>query len=261
MRSFLAALLLAAMLALSACGASSDNAQTEGGHAAHSASAAVQTQTAEASGSADDDAQAPASASATEQASAAESTPKSVPEQASSTPKPTATATPQAQHSGSDDDNGGHAGGTDDKGHHAAASHKPSPSAEPAKTASPRPTSGAKGTPSPSAAPSPSASAQDDKHGGKGGGDDEKPAAKTYVVEIADFSFTVEKLEIHPGDSVKFVNRDKVKHTATADDGSFDTGLLGQDESKTVLFEKAGEFGYYCTPHPGMRATIVVKAD
>ncbi|MDG0795301.1 plastocyanin/azurin family copper-binding protein [Cohnella ginsengisoli] len=258
MRSLLAALLVAVMLALSACGASSDNAAgTEGAHAAHSASAAAQTQTA--SASADDDAQPTASTQASAQAQTAESTPTASPEPANATPKPT--ATPQAQHSGEADDGGGHSGGTDDSGSHASASHKPSPSADAVKTASSRPSSGTKGTPSPSPKPSPSASAQDDKHGGKGGGDDEKPAAKTYVVEISDFSFTVEKLEIHPGDSVKFVNRDKVKHTATADDGSFDTGLLGQDESKTVVFENEGEFGYYCTPHPGMRATIVVKAD
>ncbi|MDG0808921.1 cupredoxin domain-containing protein [Cohnella rhizosphaerae] len=281
MRSFLATLLVAAMLALSACGASFDNAAgADSGHAEHSASAAAQTQTATASASADESeptASAQASATGQAQPQPDDNMPNATAESATVMPKSTATpkstakptATTQAQHEGDDDNDGhgsgddgnGHGGGMDDNGSHAAASHQPSPSTIPAKTASPRPTSGTKTTPSPTSKPSSSASAQDDKHGGKGGSEDDKQDAKTYVVEIADFSFTVDKLEIHPGDSVTFVNRDKIKHTATADDGSFDTGLLGQDESKTVVFKKAGEFGYYCTPHPGMRATIVVKAD
>ncbi|OBZ19627.1 hypothetical protein A8L34_07035 [Bacillus sp. FJAT-27264] len=76
---------------------------------------------------------------------------------------------------------------------------------------------------------------------------------------MSNFSFSTPKLEIHSGDTVTFINRDEIKHSATADDHSFDTGLLGKDESKSVTFAKAGEYGYHCIPHPGMQATIVVK--
>ncbi|WP_199624760.1 cupredoxin domain-containing protein [Paenibacillus alkalitolerans] len=86
---------------------------------------------------------------------------------------------------------------------------------------------------------------------------DEQPAA-AHVVEIVDFAFSPEKLEIKAGDTVTFVNRDKVGHTATADDKSFDTGQLGRDEEKQITFNEAGEFSYFCSPHPGMKATIVV---
>ncbi|MBP3964940.1 cupredoxin domain-containing protein [Paenibacillus lignilyticus] len=84
--------------------------------------------------------------------------------------------------------------------------------------------------------------------------------SKTYTVEIKEFAFTVSSLTIRPGDTVKFINRDKVKHTATADDGSFDTGLFGLDEEKSVTFDTEGEFSYYCAPHPAMQATIIVSA-
>ncbi|WP_219641594.1 cupredoxin family copper-binding protein [Cohnella sp. CFH 77786] len=83
--------------------------------------------------------------------------------------------------------------------------------------------------------------------------------SKTVTVEIKDFAFAPGDIEISPGDKVTFVNRDQVKHSAVADDGSFDTGLLGQDESKTVTFEKEGTFSYSCGPHPAMIGKIIVK--
>ncbi|WP_164472688.1 plastocyanin/azurin family copper-binding protein [Cohnella candidum] len=78
-------------------------------------------------------------------------------------------------------------------------------------------------------------------------------------MEIKSFAFHPSDIEIHVGDKIKFVNRDDVEHSAVADDGSFDTGMLGKDEEKTVTFDKAGTFTYYCNPHTGMTGKIVVK--
>jgi plastocyanin len=79
-------------------------------------------------------------------------------------------------------------------------------------------------------------------------------------IEIKDFAFSPSEVEVKPGTRVTFINRDKVKHTATADGGEFDTGLLEQDKSKTVTFDKEGTFTFYCSPHPNMTGKIVVKA-
>lgn len=87
----------------------------------------------------------------------------------------------------------------------------------------------------------------------------EEAQPAVHTVEITNFAFSPHKLEIAKGDTVVFINKDEVSHTATADDGSFDTDLLAQDDNKRVSFAEAGEFGYYCAPHPGMRGTIVVK--
>jgi plastocyanin len=81
---------------------------------------------------------------------------------------------------------------------------------------------------------------------------------QTVVVEIKDFAFSPSEITVHKGTTVQFINRDKVKHTATADGGEFDTGLLGKDVSAEVKFDDAGTFTYYCTPHPGMTAKIIV---
>ncbi|WP_338553730.1 cupredoxin family copper-binding protein [Paenibacillus sp. KS-LC4] len=87
-----------------------------------------------------------------------------------------------------------------------------------------------------------------------------KRASVTHVVEIVDFAFSIAELDIRVGDKVAFINRDKMKHTATADDKSFDTGLLGEGEKKVITFDKEGDFSYFCTPHPGMTGLIRVTA-
>lgn len=73
----------------------------------------------------------------------------------------------------------------------------------------------------------------------------------------ADYSANV--LRVKVGDVVRFTNNDTgIIHTATAVDGSFDTGFLRSGESASITFTKAGEFEYFCLPHPWMRAKIIV---
>lgn len=86
----------------------------------------------------------------------------------------------------------------------------------------------------------------------------EEVLVKKHVVEIVEFAFSPSELEVKAGDTVVFVNKDSVRHTATADDDSFNTELLDQDEKKEIIFQETGEFSYYCLPHPAMKGTIVV---
>jgi plastocyanin len=84
--------------------------------------------------------------------------------------------------------------------------------------------------------------------------------AASKSVAIQDFAFGPRTVTINAGDRVTWTNRDSVEHTATARNGSFDTGLLGQGESRSVRFTVAGTYRYVCTPHPTMTGTIVVRA-
>ena len=84
--------------------------------------------------------------------------------------------------------------------------------------------------------------------------------AATRGVEIRDFAFSPRTAEIRVGDTVSWTNRDSVAHTATARNGSFDTGLLGEGESGSIRFTTAGTYRYVCTPHPDMTGTVVVRA-
>lgn len=85
------------------------------------------------------------------------------------------------------------------------------------------------------------------------------PTVATTAVAIENFAFNPKTLNIKAGSAVTFTNNDDVAHTATADDGSFDTGLLSKGQSKTITFDKKGTYPYFCTPHPKMRATITVE--
>lgn len=78
-------------------------------------------------------------------------------------------------------------------------------------------------------------------------------------VTIANFAFAPKTLTIKKGTKVTWTNQDSAPHTATADDGSFDTGTLQKGDSKSITFEKAGTFAYHCTVHPNMKASITVE--
>jgi plastocyanin len=90
-------------------------------------------------------------------------------------------------------------------------------------------------------------------------GDDD--AAEGEAVEIQDFQFSPDTLEIPVGTTVTWTNGGEAPHTATADDGSFDTGRIEPGESASVTFDEAGEFAYHCDVHPRMTATIVVTDE
>jgi plastocyanin len=81
------------------------------------------------------------------------------------------------------------------------------------------------------------------------------------VVIKKDMTFNPEKLTIKAGDNVVWVNEDAVAHTATATDGSWDTGLIpAGGRSKAITFKRAGTVQYVCTPHRRMmKASIVVE--
>jgi plastocyanin len=73
-------------------------------------------------------------------------------------------------------------------------------------------------------------------------------SAGATAVAIKDFAFSPDSLEVPVGTTVTWTNQDSVAHTVTADDGSFDSGQLGN-----------GATFSHCMNHPRMKATIVVK--
>lgn len=75
----------------------------------------------------------------------------------------------------------------------------------------------------------------------------------------ADYSVNV--LTVKAGTTVTWTNDDPdMLHTVTAVDGGFDSGFLRTGETWSYTFTTAGEFEYYCLPHPWMRAKVIVEA-
>ncbi|MEA2469283.1 MAG: hypothetical protein QOE38_281 [Thermoleophilaceae bacterium] len=85
-------------------------------------------------------------------------------------------------------------------------------------------------------------------------------AAASTGVTIKNFAFAPASTSIHVGDTITWTNQDVTAHTATASDGSFDTGNINQGKSGSHTFTKAGTFAYICSIHPSMHGTVVVAA-
>jgi plastocyanin len=83
--------------------------------------------------------------------------------------------------------------------------------------------------------------------------------AQNHTVEIVDFLYDPDPLEVHVGDTVTFVNKDAAPHTATAEDKSWDSGNMNQGDEWTLKVEKTGEIPYICIYHPDMTGTLIVK--
>ena len=96
-----------------------------------------------------------------------------------------------------------------------------------------------------------------DEPAAPGGGGE--PAAGGSEVVIEGFAFSPTPLEVAPGTTITVTNRDSATHTLTADDGSLDTGNLGQGESATVTVGQAGEIPYFCKIHDYMKGVIRVQ--
>ncbi|MEO1563924.1 MAG: cupredoxin family copper-binding protein [Pseudomonadota bacterium] len=81
-----------------------------------------------------------------------------------------------------------------------------------------------------------------------------------HIVEIKGHSFSPANLVVKAGETVEFINRDGAPHTATADNGAFDTGRLGRNDVGMIKIDAAGTYGYFCAVHPNMRGEITVEA-
>ena len=78
-------------------------------------------------------------------------------------------------------------------------------------------------------------------------------------VQISDFTFKPETINIKPGTTVNWVNTDKAPHTITSDDGSWDSGKINNSAEYSHTFDKAGTFKYHCAFHSSMTGSVIVS--
>jgi len=86
-------------------------------------------------------------------------------------------------------------------------------------------------------------------------------AAGSTGVTIKNFKFTPGTSTVKVGDTITWTNQDIAPHTATAKDGSFDTGTINKNKSGSHTFTKAGTFPYICSIHPSMKGTVTVTGS
>ena len=86
-------------------------------------------------------------------------------------------------------------------------------------------------------------------------------AAETDAVRIENSSFSPAGLTVPVGTTVTWTNHDEVPHTIVADDNprTFRSAGLDTDDSFSFTFARAGTYRYFCSVHPHMSGTIVVR--
>lgn len=83
-------------------------------------------------------------------------------------------------------------------------------------------------------------------------------AQKAEKVQIVEFTYEPDPVVVQAGGKVTWQNEDTAPHTATADDGSFDTGTIDKGKLGSATFKEAGTFTYFCEIHPTMHGTVEV---
>jgi plastocyanin len=83
-------------------------------------------------------------------------------------------------------------------------------------------------------------------------------AARTYTVIMDKMKFGPLPKGLRKGDAIVWINRDFLRHTATAADRTFDVDLPAGAKAKIVL-KRSGTIPFTCKFHPGMRGVLEVK--
>ena len=84
-------------------------------------------------------------------------------------------------------------------------------------------------------------------------------APATHTVVMEGVTFTPQTLTVKQGDTIVWANKDLFPHTATAQDGSFDSREIPVSKSWKYVAKKVGTHSYVCTLHPTMKATLIVQ--
>jgi plastocyanin len=85
--------------------------------------------------------------------------------------------------------------------------------------------------------------------------------AEDAKVNIDNFSFSPAQITVAPGTKVTWDNRDDIPHTVTdaAEPRAFKSPALDTGDAFSQVFSAPGTYHYFCSLHPHMQGTVVVK--
>jgi len=87
-------------------------------------------------------------------------------------------------------------------------------------------------------------------------------AVRSAKVEISSDAYDPDPVTIEEGGKVIWINRDSAPHTATAEDGSFDTGPIEEGKLKSETFKQPGTYPYSSSTGGQLQGTVeVVPAE
>ena len=82
-------------------------------------------------------------------------------------------------------------------------------------------------------------------------------------VFVQGFLFKPATLMVSKGTTVKWTNKDSTNHTVTSGTPdkattTFSSGLFGQGQTFSKMFDQSGTFAYFCSAHTSMTGTVEV---
>jgi plastocyanin len=83
--------------------------------------------------------------------------------------------------------------------------------------------------------------------------------AAQHTVAIEGMKFVPEVIEVETGDTITWINKDIVPHTATALSGAYNSKLIAPGNSWNFKVKRKGELPYKCDFHPMMKGILRVK--
>ena len=81
--------------------------------------------------------------------------------------------------------------------------------------------------------------------------------AATIQIMATDMVFAPSEVSAKVGDTIEWINKDVLVHTATARSGDFDV-MMPAKKTVTSVLKKAGTIEYYCRLHPNMKAVLTI---
>ena len=88
-----------------------------------------------------------------------------------------------------------------------------------------------------------------------------RQSAAAAHVTVANMAFSPSRVAIAVGETVTWTFEDLTSHTATSDNGFFNTGAASGGASRSVRFRSSGTYPYHCTFHPMMVGRVSVPVS
>ena len=82
---------------------------------------------------------------------------------------------------------------------------------------------------------------------------------RRHIIEIRDFDFHPKRTLALPGDTVVWINRDIVPHTATANDRGWSSQALEEGESWEMVVKDTRLHNYFCDFHRHMEGVLETR--
>lgn len=85
-------------------------------------------------------------------------------------------------------------------------------------------------------------------------------SASEAKIEIKDFAFNPQTITVKSGEKITWINRDEEPHTVVSVEKQFKkSSALDTDQQFTITAGAPGTYTYFCSVHPKMTGTIIVK--